>query len=129
MQINKSFVESVCDLVRTEIYRPDHKFDVNHQIINCQNGELHFVNDRWQLQPHCRENYRTTQVPVAYDPKAIVSRFQKFLEEIFAGDPDRFEKTHIVLEAIGYSLLATCAYEKFILIGPGANGKACLWTP
>ncbi|MDC1101380.1 phage/plasmid primase, P4 family [Pseudomonadales bacterium] len=49
------------------------------------------------------------------------------MEEVFAGDPDSLDKQRLILELMGYTLIATCRYEKFaILIGSGANGKSVL---
>jgi len=125
--ISKSVVESVLDLVKTEIYRPHHRFDVDTTAINCLNGELHWTGNNWELTEHSRENFRTTQIPVEYDPKATAPRFEQFLLEAFEGDPDRAEKAFLVCEALGYSLLSSTEYEKFfLLIGPGANGKSVL---
>ena len=126
-ELTKNIVDSILDLTKTEIYRPDHRFDQNVRAINVQNGELHWTGDLWKLRPHCREHYRTTQLPIAYDENARAQRFESFLEEIFAPDQDRVEKMILVCEAIGYSLLSSCEYEKFfLLIGPGANGKSVL---
>ncbi len=67
------------------------------------------------------------QIPVAYDPQAQCPRFHQFLDEIFKGDPDAVAKGLIVVEMLGYSLLSTCRYERFmLLIGGGANGKTVL---
>lgn len=80
-----------------------------------------------KLKPHRREEYRTTQIPVAYDPNATAPKFEHFLEQIFEGDPDRSEKRQALLELIGYTLMSHARHEKFaILIGAGANGKSVL---
>lgn len=121
------FVNCILALVQNEMYRPDHAFDKDMRAINCSNGELHWTAGEWELRPHHRENYRTSQIPVSFDPVATAPRFEQFLEEIFRDDPDREDKIVLVCEAIGYSLLATCEYEKFfLLIGFGANGKSVL---
>lgn len=126
-KITKSTVDSVLDLVKTEINRPNHRFDVNRESINCLNGELFWNGQEWELKAHCREHYRTTQIPVAYDQKANAPRFESFLDEIFIDDEDKPEKINLVHEAIGYSLLSACEHEKFfLLIGSGANGKTVL---
>jgi hypothetical protein len=126
-KISKSIVESILDLLKTEIFIPGHSFDINTTAINCLNGELHWNGQTWDLQPHKRENYRTAQIPVAYDPEARAPRFERFLEEVFSGDADKDKKIYLVCEAFGYSLLYSTKYEKFfILVGPGANGKSVL---
>ena len=125
--LTRGVVDSILDMVKTEIFRADHRFDIDRTTINCLNGELHWTDKGWELREHKRENYRTTQIPVAYDPKAKAPRFEQFLIEIFQDDSDRDEKASLICEVTGYSLLSACVYEKFImLIGPGANGKSVL---
>ena len=127
--VSKAGVDSVTDLFRTEVYSPDREFNVGPaECVNTLNGEL-MLNDsgEWELHPHNREHYRTTQIPLEYDPQATAPRFMAFLREVFAGDPDAGEKAQAVLEMIGYSLMAHCRYERFvILVGSGANGKSVL---
>lgn len=126
-QLTKAIVDSILDLVKTEVFQPNHRFDIETRSINCLNGELWFERGKWILKPHVRKHYRTTQIPVKYDPNAQAPRFCRFLKEIFAGDIDADDKARIVLELMGYSLLASCEYEKFgLLIGSGANGKSVL---
>ncbi|MDX9788030.1 MAG: phage/plasmid primase, P4 family [Desulfobacterales bacterium] len=126
-ELTKTIVGSILDLFKTEIYKSGHVFDVDRRTINCPNGELHYVDHDWVLKPHCRENYRTTQIATAYDPAAKAPRFLRYLQEVFRDDSDRVNKTALVLECIGYSLLSSCEYEKFfILSGSGANGKSKL---
>jgi P4 family phage/plasmid primase-like protien len=127
--LTRNVVDSILDLVKTEIFRPGHQFDASQKSINVMNGELHRYQGSWKLQPHEREHYRTTQIPVSYDPTATAPRFEKFLEEIFDGDHDAAEKKRVVGELFGYSMLASCWLEVFaLLIGAGANGKSVLLT-
>lgn len=122
--LKRSFADSVCDLIKTEAFCGS-KFNTNSTGINCMNGELHFDSQNWHLKPHKRESYRTTQIPVIYDPQAKAPRFEQFLREIFDGDPDWAEKTTVLLELIGYTLTTSCEYERFaLLLGAGANGKS-----
>jgi len=126
-ELTRSIVDSILDLVKTEVFRPNHEFDPHHRAINIQNGELHWNGAQWELKPHCREHYRTTQLPGSYDPRAKAPRFEKFLDEVFENDPDKDDKKVLVCEMVGYSLLSSCEYEKFfVLIGSGANGKSVL---
>lgn len=120
-------VNSILDMVKTETHRLGHRFDQNSSFINCLNGELHQINGMWDLQPHNREHYRTTQIPIKYDSTATAPRFERFLAEIFHGDSDAIDKSILVCQLLGYTILATCCFEKFILlIGSGANGKSVL---
>ncbi|MCE5333609.1 MAG: phage/plasmid primase, P4 family, partial [Desulfobacteraceae bacterium] len=126
-KITAHAANSILDILRTKIYRQGHQFDADLRAICCLNGELHWDGLNWDFRPHQRESYRTTRLPVIYEPRAKAPRFEQFLREIFEPDPDHLEKAILVREVIGYSLLSTCELEKFILtIGNGANGKSAL---
>lgn len=124
--IVKSKVDSVFDLIKTESYRPGHLWNQDMSTINCINGELQFNGGKWELKTHRRENYRTTQINVGYDPAAQAPKTQKFLEWVVAKDgKEGSEKKKLLLQIAGYCLLSTAIYEKiFILYGKGANGKS-----
>jgi len=125
----KAVLDSVFDITKTTLYLPEHEFNIHRDanIINVQNGELHYINGAWTLHAHVREHYFTTQLPVSYDPTAIAPRFEQFLQEIFDGDSDALNKTQVLLEMIGYTMLPTCRFEKFIILtGDGANGKSVI---
>ena len=126
--LTSSVVGSVLDLIKTEAHRPGHRFDDANSDINCLNGMLRWAKEGfWEVVPHDREQYRTTQVPIAYDPNATAPRFEQFLKEVFAGTPDSDARISVVCEALGYSLVPSCYLEKFfMLIGRGANGKSVL---
>lgn len=127
MKITKNLVNSIFELITTSIFRPDHRFDVNTRTINCLNGELELKEDGWHLREHIREDYRTAQIPIAYDPKATAPRFERFLHEIFEGDPDSEDKQSLICELLGYTLMSSTEFEKFVmLLGHGANGKSVL---
>lgn len=124
--VTRTRVESVADLFKTEVFKADHEFDVGpDECVNCLNGELSLQRDGWMMHPHRREHYRTSQVPVEYQPKATAGRFSSFLAQVFKGDPDCNEKAQALLEMVGYSLMAHTRHERFIiLVGSGANGKS-----
>jgi putative DNA primase/helicase len=124
---SRSTVDSVLDLAKTEAFADLPPGDQDGRVVNVRNGELHWAGDRWDFRPHDRERFSTSQIPVDYAPLATAPRFEQFLGEVFRDDPDRLEKSVIVCEAFGYSLLTTCEFEKFfLLIGAGANGKSVL---
>lgn len=126
-KMTKFSVESVLDITKTEIFMANHQFDIDTHAINCLNGELHFRKGAWHLELHDKQNYRTTQIPILYNPEASAPRFEQFLDEVFQGDDDAEEKKIVVCELLGYSLLTSCEFEKFvILLGNGANGKSVL---
>jgi P4 family phage/plasmid primase-like protien len=125
--LTATVVGSILDMLKTEAHRSGHVFDQNPIGINCANGELVYEGSAWVLKPHERDHYRTAMIPVAYQPNAQAPRFDRFLEEVFEGDPDKDEKVWAVHEALGYSLIPSCHLEKFfMLIGSGANGKSVL---
>ena len=125
--VTKNVIESITDLIRTRVFRQDVIWDANTGVIPVQNGELAWIDGQWTLKPHVREHYRTTLIPVEYDPQARASRFEQFLVEVFQDDPDAVEKSILICEMIGYTLTTSCEYEKFIImIGHGANGKSVL---
>ena len=121
-------VAGVTDVARSELYRPDHTFNIgNPDVVNCLNGELELIGGEWKLRPHRREHYRTTQIPVVYDPSAEIPLFWQFLHDVFRDDHDRDDKIRAVMELIGYTLMSHANHEKFVmLIGGGANGKSVL---
>ena len=122
----RSVVDSVADVLKTECYKEGQQFDViGRDAINVENGTLFWIDGTMELHPHRQEDYRTTQLPIKYDPNATAPRFTQFLQEVFRGDIDAEAKAAVLLEAVGYSLLPSCKFERFILlIGGGANGKS-----
>lgn len=127
-KVNVSTVNGVTDLLRNEVYAPGHEWNIGPaEAVNVLNGELELSGGGWALKPHCRDNYRTVQVPVTYDSNARCPRFEQFLCEVFAGDEDGNEKRRAVLEMMGYSLMAHTKYELMVmLVGSGSNGKSVL---
>lgn len=127
-KLSKNIIASILDILKTEVTMRDSIFDgQKDMVINCVGGELSLIDSQWQIQEARRDSYMTTQLPVPHDANADAPRFRQFLGEIFAGDADAADKSRALLEMMGYSLLRSCAFEKFIiLIGAGANGKSVL---
>lgn len=124
---SKSRVDSVLDLLKTEIYQPHHQFNFNDNVVNTLSGELHFNGISWALERHKPEHFLLTQIPVSYDPEASCPRFRQFLGEVFSGDEDAEQKAVIIFEMLGYTLVPSSRFEKFImLVGDGGNGKSVL---
>lgn len=126
--LTANVVNSILDLVKTEISRPGHRFDiVGPESISLDNGVLSYHSGRWVLRPHCREDYKTTLIPVSYCSEAQAPRFVQFLDEVFAGTRDKEVRITAIKQALGYTLIPSCRFEKFfMLIGAGANGKSVL---
>jgi putative DNA primase/helicase len=129
VKFGRSTVDSVMDLLRTECFRPEHRFNAEAEVINTLSGTITWSPDLkdWEQRSHRREDHLTVQIPVSYDPAAKCPKFLDFLHSVFKGDKDAADKALVIMEMIGYSLLTTCRYERFILIiGSGANGKTVL---
>jgi len=128
VDVTASLVNGVTDVLKSEIYKPDHEFNRgNPESVNCENGEIELQDGRWVLRPHCREHYRTTQIPVTHNVAADAPLFRAFLDQVFQDDVDKSDKIKSTLELIGYTLMSHARHEKFVmLIGPGANGKSVL---
>lgn len=126
--LTANVVNSILDLVKTELNRPKHRFnEVDPDSISLVNGVLAYKAGGWILRPHRREDYKNTLVPIAYDPAAKAPRFEQFLEEIYAGTADKEQRILATKQALGYTLIPSCRFEKFfMLIGAGANGKSVL---
>ena len=126
--VRKALIESSMALFNIEAARnPEVQFnpDIGSTFINVANGELHLVGDCWQLRPAKRGHYRTSQIPVVYDPNAVCPVWDGLLESLFRGDDDAEMKRRCLMQMFGYSLLPISAYDRFaILIGAGANGKS-----
>src|ERR1019366_6245449 len=77
-----------------------------------------------ELRSHRREDLITKLAPVAHNPSARSSRWERFLTEIFEPHPDIVE---LIQRAIGYSLTGDTREEcLFLLWGTGRNGKGTL---
>jgi len=125
--ITSGLVIAVTEVLKTELFAKEHEWDRDRDAINFLNAELHWTGEAWEVRPHCREHYRTTQIPYAYDANAWCPRFVQFLEEIFQGDADSKDKKTLILELLGYTLVSHANFEAFVLlIGSGANGKSVL---
>lgn len=120
---------SIFRLVRTkaarciDFDRPPHEF-----AINVQNGTLHWSGAQFELQGHRREDFLTGCLPVAFDPARTCPLFDKFLCDIFEGDPDAVEKRECVLAMLGYTLTPSTRLERFVILQgkTSSNGKSTL---
>lgn len=126
--VTASLIAGVSDLLATDVFREDHEFNIGAtDVVNCPNGQLTLIDGFWELLPHCREDYRTTQIPVEWDADAQCPQFERFLLDVFDGTPDQHERIQCLLECMGYTLMAHCRYEVMVmLVGNGANGKSVL---
>lgn len=126
LPVNSTLVNGVTEVLKTEIFRAEHRFNLGHvETINALNGQIVPDGSGWKLEPHCREHYRTTQIPVAFDPAAQAPRWDQFLDEVFRDDDDRADKRVALMEMMGYTLMSHARHELFaLMIGVGGNGKS-----
>lgn len=121
-------VSSVANLLKTDAYRDGFQWPHDEgEAVACPNGVARFDGAKWILQPHQREDYLTSTIPVEWQPDAQAPRFIQFLSEVFKDDSDAADKADALLEMIGYTLMRHTRHERFIIIvGRGANGKSVL---
>ncbi len=129
--ITSGLVEGVARVVKNRVHRPDHEWEQGAvEAVSTPTGVLVLDESfNWGLQPHRREDYRTVQIPVEWDPEATAPRFEQFLAEIFEpdGEKEAAAKSTAIREMMGYSMMAHARHEKFIiLVGEGSNGKSVL---
>ena len=97
-------------------------FDANGWLLNVRNGTVDLRTG--ELLSHDRRNLLTKIVDINYDPEAACPRWERFLDEIFAGDTETID---FVQRSTGYSLTgANSEHALFVLWGAGANGKSTL---
>jgi P4 family phage/plasmid primase-like protien len=74
------------------------------------------------LQSHTQDYFNVTVFPFEYIPGATAPRWERFLEQMLEGDPERIA---IIQELFGYVLTPGNTMHKFFLLeGSGANGKS-----
>jgi putative DNA primase/helicase len=123
--VKQKTLSSIRGIMRPAVKADGIEFDKPADFISCQNGEIHFVDGKWELREHRRDSYRKTLIPVVYDPLARAPRFEQFLSEMFEGDEDKAERMLCVLQMLGYSLTTNSKYEALLMFqGDGQNGKS-----
>lgn len=78
------------------------------------------------FRPLAPENRQTFALPFRYDPEARAERWDRFLVEVFEGDPDAEQKRAFLQEFIGACLFGLAVrYEICVFLpGGGGNGKS-----
>ena len=95
------------------------------EYICLKNGLLHLDND-FKFQPHNKNVFTTTQIPVTYNENAEppCELFKNFLRDVLENDD---ELISVVSEIMGYALCSHSKAHKFFLFyGSGRNGKSVL---
>ena len=91
-------------------------------LFNAANGVIDLSTGK--LYQHDKSYLQTKTSPVMYEPKAKCPNFLKFMDTVFASNPNMINYMQKVL---GWSLTADVRHQQFYLIhGPGANGKSTM---
>jgi putative DNA primase/helicase len=101
-------------------------FNRNPWLLNVQNGtiEIDPESKRWTFREHRREDYLSQISPVNYNPEAKCPRWDRFLTEVFPGQP---EVVRFLQKSIGYSLSGSIREAvMWLLRGAGRNGKGTI---
>lgn len=93
-------------------------------IMNCANGELVFRKKAMEFRDHVPDNRLTCRLNAEYDPEAECPEWDKALNRIFQGYPDREEVIRHLHEVLGYIIQTTRNMAAWVMFyGSGSNGK------
>lgn len=93
-------------------------------IMNCGNGELVFHKKSIGFRDHVPDNRLTCRLSADYEPEAECLEWDKALERIFQGYPDRDEVIRHMHEVLGYIVQTTRNMAAWVMFyGSGSNGK------
>jgi putative DNA primase/helicase len=101
-------------------------FDTDPWLFNVQNGtiEINPEAKSWKFREHRREDYLSQIADVSYNPEAKCPRWDRFLTEVFPGQP---EVVRFLQKSIGYSLTGSIREAiMWLLRGRGRNGKGTI---
>ncbi|WP_427365893.1 phage/plasmid primase, P4 family [Candidatus Caldatribacterium saccharofermentans] len=119
---NRQRIQAMIDLAAPMVLASAEDFDRDPFLLNCENGVVDLRTG--ELKPHDPGFYLTKMAPVTYNPTAKAPRWEKFLREIFPGNPELVE---FVQRALGYSITGDVREDKFFVCwGRGRNGKSTL---
>jgi putative DNA primase/helicase len=116
-----AFMKNCFDLLPVECRQP---VDLTNSAgyINVINGLIDL--NTLTLEPHNKEIFCTTQIPVKYDEKEECPAFLAFLTDVFMGDQEIIQ---LIQEIIGYALSPSLDAQKFFVwVGDGSNAKSVL---
>jgi putative DNA primase/helicase len=101
-------------------------YNTNPWLFNIQNGtiEIDPESKTWKFREHRREDFLSQIADVNYDPEAKCPRWDRFLTEVFPGQP---EVVRFLQKSIGYSLTGSIREAiMWLLRGAGRNGKGTI---
>lgn len=95
-------------------------FDANPNLLNTVSGNIDLLAGK--MGPHRRSDMVTKMSPVAYHPEAKCPIWERFLNQVTAGNKALQD---YLQRCVGYSLTGeTKEHALFLLYGKGANGKS-----
>ena len=109
--------------------RTDRFFDAAPDGIMFRNGFAALDGASVVLRPLSHEHRATFSLSFDFDPSAKAPRWQRYLEEVFHGQPDIEQRINLIEEWVGTVLfgLATAHEKSLLLVGQvGDNGKSVL---
>ena len=108
--------------VKANTYFDRDNFDVNPMLLNTVDGILGMATRR--MLPHDPILFFRYKLNTRYDPKAVPTKFMRFLAEVIEDPQDR----QTILEMFAAALLRNAFNPEraVILVGDGANGKSTL---
>jgi len=111
-------VSAITKLLKTRALR-DVEFN-KQPVWNFINGTLDL--DSGVFRDHNPNDYCSFQADYPYNPDATHRAWDKFIDDVTAGDPKKSELLQFIP---AYVLMPHCKYEKvFCLTGSGGNGKS-----
>mgnify|MGYP002526252423 FL=1 len=115
-------INAMLELSQSDLPLVPDDMDGDGWLLNCLNGTVDLRTG--ELREHRREDSLTLLCPTRFDPAAKSPRWDKFLQDIFAGD---VELIQFVQRFFGYSLTSDVREQVLpIFWGVGANGKSTL---
>lgn len=121
---NRYGIDAALELAKSETPISDdgEGWDADPWLFGVANGLVELRTGRFR--PATQSDRITKFSPVRFDASAKCPRFDKFLEEIFDGNPDLVE---YVQKAVGYTLTGSTREQcLFACYGTGRNGKSTL---
>jgi len=129
--VSQSRITSLTNMLEDELFVSDRKLIQlqveNAKYINLQNGLFNL--ETFELEPHRRDLYFTTQLEFAYDPDAECPNFRKYLNTSLVDESGKTDQDMVALvqEALAYSMTArTDLKASFWLVGVPESGKSTL---
>lgn len=116
-------INNLVSLVKDFVASPSEKAEPDRNYICLASGTLNTLT--CELEDHRPDRWLRCKLPVQWREEATCSRWESFLEEIFAPDFDRKEKIEFLQEWFGYCLTPDSSQHKFVwCVGSGGNGKS-----